>query len=308
MVGIIYKTTNLINQKIYIGSDTKNNGNGNPNYLGSGILLKKAIKKYGIKNFSKEIIFFCESMEELKNKESETIKFYNSNNRAIGYNISDGYWGGDTLTNHPEIESIRKKIIANKPENLSSIIKDYYNNEDQIKKQKRIESIKNAMQNCDKSFLDTEEYRKNLSDGIKKSIKFNKYNSERTGKKRGKYRVEKINHTNKRNNDINQIKNNKFKDILINLIEKDRSTFYCYFKVYSHIEKNITINGLDDFLNYLEENLYKEKISLQDAKKVYKQIGLDKIKLGKSTTVIKSIYTFKTKNYPNIIINPIKNY
>ena len=40
MTGIVYKTTNLINLKIYIGSDTKNNGNGDPEYLGSGLLLK----------------------------------------------------------------------------------------------------------------------------------------------------------------------------------------------------------------------------------------------------------------------------
>ena len=41
---IIYKTTNLINGKFYIGKDSKND----PNYLGSGKILKKAFKKYGI--------------------------------------------------------------------------------------------------------------------------------------------------------------------------------------------------------------------------------------------------------------------
>jgi len=40
---IIYKTINLINNKSYIGKDHKNN----PEYLGSGKLLKHAIKKYG---------------------------------------------------------------------------------------------------------------------------------------------------------------------------------------------------------------------------------------------------------------------
>ena len=39
---IIYKTTNLINHKIYIGQDSNNN----PNYLGSGHLVKQAINKY----------------------------------------------------------------------------------------------------------------------------------------------------------------------------------------------------------------------------------------------------------------------
>lgn len=40
---IIYKTTNLINSIIYIGLDTKNN----PNYFGSGLHLKRAVKKHG---------------------------------------------------------------------------------------------------------------------------------------------------------------------------------------------------------------------------------------------------------------------
>ena len=42
---IIYKTTNLINKKIYVGKDKKEN----PNYFGSGKILSLAIKKYGKK-------------------------------------------------------------------------------------------------------------------------------------------------------------------------------------------------------------------------------------------------------------------
>jgi hypothetical protein len=308
MTGIIYKTTNLINKKIYIGSDIKNNGNGDPAYLGSGILLKKSIKKYGIENFSKEIIFFCESLDELKNKESEMIKFYKSNQRDIGYNISDGYWGGDTLTSHPEIESIKRKISSNIPKNLSSIIKDYYSKEDPIKREKRIERVKEGMINYDKSFISTPEYRKNLSDGIRKSIKFNEYNLERKGKKRGKYQTNPDVYNSSRNKNIEQLQNSNLRKILSGLVNKDHSTFYCYFKVYSHIEKNIKIEGLDNFLNYLEEKIYSGNLTLRDAKREYKEIGLDKIRLGKSTTVIKSVYTFKTKNYPNVIIDPVKNY
>jgi len=48
----IYKTTNLINGKIYIGQSFKHNCK----YLGSGIFLKRAIKKYGIENFRRNRI------------------------------------------------------------------------------------------------------------------------------------------------------------------------------------------------------------------------------------------------------------
>ncbi len=51
----IYKITNNINKKIYIGKDIT----CNPNYFGSGVFIKKAITKYGRENFTKEIIDFC---------------------------------------------------------------------------------------------------------------------------------------------------------------------------------------------------------------------------------------------------------
>ena len=45
----IYKITNLINNKIYIGKDTTSD----PNYFGSGLLINRAFKKYGKENFTK---------------------------------------------------------------------------------------------------------------------------------------------------------------------------------------------------------------------------------------------------------------
>lgn len=47
---IVYKTTNLINGKIYIGVDSKNQAT----YLGSGLHISRAIKKYGKKNLLKK--------------------------------------------------------------------------------------------------------------------------------------------------------------------------------------------------------------------------------------------------------------
>lgn len=59
----IYKITNLLNGKMYIGQHkTSNLDDG---YMGSGLLIERAIKKYGKENFRKEWLMFCEDEEEL---------------------------------------------------------------------------------------------------------------------------------------------------------------------------------------------------------------------------------------------------
>lgn len=88
---VIYKTTNLINGKIYVGQDIKNDSN----YLGSGLLIERAIKKHGREHFKKEIVEVCFSQNELNEKEIYWIKQFNSTNRRIGYNISIGGQGGN---------------------------------------------------------------------------------------------------------------------------------------------------------------------------------------------------------------------
>jgi group I intron endonuclease len=103
---IIYKTTNVINNKIYIGKALRDK----KSYIGSGILLNKAIKKYGKNNFIKEIIDHANTLEELNEKEIYWIEKLNSTDQKIGYNIAKGGTGGDTLSNHPNELKIRKKM------------------------------------------------------------------------------------------------------------------------------------------------------------------------------------------------------
>ena len=107
----IYKITNLINHKIYIGKDTTSD----PNYFGSGLLIKRSISKYGIYNFIKEVIDETDDYLELSKKEIYWISEYDSTKREIGYNISSGGDGGDTLSNHPELDLIKEKISKNNP-------------------------------------------------------------------------------------------------------------------------------------------------------------------------------------------------
>lgn len=68
MYGYIYKTTNLINGKIYIGQHKATIFENN-NYLGSGNLIKRAIKKYGEEHFKVELIDVAENQKELDEKE-----------------------------------------------------------------------------------------------------------------------------------------------------------------------------------------------------------------------------------------------
>lgn len=99
-MGVVYKTTNLLNGKWYIGKDEKNN----PNYLGSGVLLTCAIKKYGRENFKKEIIAVCDTgREELANLEKKIIEQTNAVSDTDSYNIAAGGIGGHTW--YPDVRS-----------------------------------------------------------------------------------------------------------------------------------------------------------------------------------------------------------
>lgn len=100
MYGYIYKTTNLINGKIYIGK--KVSTSFVESYKGSGKLILAAIRKYGKENFICEILKWCNSLEELNNEEKYYINLYNSRDLSIGYNISKGGDGGDVFHTLPE--------------------------------------------------------------------------------------------------------------------------------------------------------------------------------------------------------------
>lgn len=91
MFYTIYKTTNLINGKEYVGKhETKDLNDG---YMGSGKNLNRAIKKYGVENFSKEILFKLASREEMNAKEAELVTEEYCL-REDTYNICPGGHGG----------------------------------------------------------------------------------------------------------------------------------------------------------------------------------------------------------------------
>lgn len=91
MIGI-YKITNKLNGKIYIGQSNDINRRWSyyknpPNPLGYRSLIINAIQKYGIGNFNFEVIEEC-SVMELNSKEIYWIEYYDSYNN--GYNLTPG--------------------------------------------------------------------------------------------------------------------------------------------------------------------------------------------------------------------------
>jgi hypothetical protein len=125
----VYKITNKINGKIYIGihiTDDIDDG-----YMGSGSILKKAQQKYGIENFEKDYLHIFDSADEMFEMESKLVNesfvsrndTYNIRQGGIGswdfvnknqLNNSGGqrYWYKNKIIKNPEyIETHSKKIL-----------------------------------------------------------------------------------------------------------------------------------------------------------------------------------------------------
>ena len=106
---LIYKITNLINNKIYIGQHVTTNINDD--YMGSGDHIKNAIKKYGIENFKKEIIAECYSFDEMNDLEGELVNQDFVNNPNTYNHAIGGTYGWKNCLKYKseeEIQNIRK--------------------------------------------------------------------------------------------------------------------------------------------------------------------------------------------------------
>jgi len=98
----VYKITNLITNKMYIGQHCKHGDN----YFASGLYINNSLKKHGIENFKREIIKICYSKEMVDYWEQYYIIKYNTVD-PFGYNLT---WGGE---GNICSESTRKKLSEN---------------------------------------------------------------------------------------------------------------------------------------------------------------------------------------------------
>lgn len=85
MFGYVYKTTDLLNNKIYIGQHHKNVFD--IRYIGSGTRIRARQREIGKRNFKVEVIEWCETLEKLCEREIYWITYYDATNPEIGYNV-----------------------------------------------------------------------------------------------------------------------------------------------------------------------------------------------------------------------------
>lgn len=175
MYGYIYKTTNLLNGKIYVGQ--RKSKEFIKSYYGSGTLIRKSIEKYGKENFSVELIDFAMSADELDEKEIWYIKKLKSKHTYGNYNLADGgFLARYDFNNQPEWkkEETRKKLsLVNKGRRRSAETRERISKVQKGRKQseetriKKSISTKNSLKNNDerreKHIKNLEKHRANRS-------------------------------------------------------------------------------------------------------------------------------------------------
>jgi len=158
-MGYIYKITNTISKKCYIGETKKTNPylrwNEHKRKIDKGLgcpALQDAVKKYGIENFTFEILIICFDEERYK-FEIEYIKKYNSM-VPNGYNLTRGGEGGGFYgKKHSQETSVR----------ISQILKQKYIDNPELKTQ---------MSERQKKIMSTVEIRNKIKDGLNNSEKW----------------------------------------------------------------------------------------------------------------------------------------
>jgi len=100
----VYKVINLLNRRYYYGVHETNNPNDN--YLGSGIAIKRAVRKYGKHNFKKDILFTFKVSAEAYTKEVELLR--NARQAPLCYNLHEGGKGGFKYINEQGLSDPRK--------------------------------------------------------------------------------------------------------------------------------------------------------------------------------------------------------
>jgi group I intron endonuclease len=154
--GYIYETINLKNGKTYIGQHKSKVWDSD--YYGSGFLLKRAIKKYGIENFECNLIMWAYSKKELNNLEIKYIAFYKPK-----YNIATGGNGGNL---GEEVNKLISKANKNPSEETRKKMSETHVG---MKGKHHSDETKRKMSELHKDKKRSEETKRKITDSLKKN-------------------------------------------------------------------------------------------------------------------------------------------
>jgi group I intron endonuclease len=273
MVYYIYKITNINTGKFYIGSHkTKDLHDG---YFGSGIYLKRSIAKYGKDSFKKENIYFFNTEEEMRKKETDLLIFYK--NHEI-YNLKFCALGGNT----------REKYTS---EQKHTYIQKLINNPDSPIGKRGVESW-----NYGKKLKETvkikqsESHKKRYKEIRENAVMYNEFKIQRA--KTAKENIKKAIYK-------NQISITVFDDITANQ--------NIYFKSIRECAEKLNVSR--HVLSYYIKSSEQKIILLSQINKLITQLKLRRFKSKlKKDRKIKTVYKLLNKeNNIEIQFNNIKN-
>jgi group I intron endonuclease len=197
----VYCTTNIVNGKFYIGKHSSSNANDG--YLGSGEILKRAIKKYGRENFTKDIIGTFQDEEQAYRYERLIVGHYIKD--RLCYNIAEGGRGitSEARKKNWEKEEYRQKMSEAARKRM----------EDPKFKQKMIEAMRKP------------ERRQKISEEIKKKWKDPKFKQKHNEAMRKPECRQKMSEATRGENNPNaKLKENDVKDIKRRLMNGESVT------------------------------------------------------------------------------------
>ena len=151
----VYKTTNLLTGRRYIGSCTRPI-NKSKNYFGGNGQLKKDIKEFGKENFVKEILWQTEDFDELQEMEVKIIKKVNATKDDAWYNVHERYG----ITNYG------KKFSNEHKQKLSDSWVDNEGRVSAVRAAAKRPEVRAARSQTQKAAM-TKEARQNLTDKLK---------------------------------------------------------------------------------------------------------------------------------------------
>ena len=111
---IIYKATNLVNGKVYIGQTVGTLGSRRAKHIwcannDRSCYFPRALNKYGINNFKWSVVYRTDNIDNLNRMEQYMIAFYNSMSNGNGYNINSG--GNNFIMSDEQKEDISQRMI-----------------------------------------------------------------------------------------------------------------------------------------------------------------------------------------------------